>query len=354
MPVYLPQKFGCLLAGRQQRGGTHQNANAGNRQSGLSMGYQQNNRTAENHTAGRKGFFAFDRLTGIRTGCRIQRALRSELLTEAKIEIRNRCNHGNQGNQAGIDNEIAEGISQRGSDDDIGRISAHGSGTAQIRAENLGQNHRNRVKSQQVRQFHRDRRQKQDHRNTVNKHGENRGEQHEHQKQRNHPIMHLAGKGHTQPTEKSTLRHAFHHDHHTANEENGFPVDSDRRGCFARMVPERWVRNAVETQRLLHGLRTVHAKAKHNRQCQKAAHKRHNMTRNLFHDDQNEHHNKNQNCCNLCHKSPSFSHNQTNQPHQNTNHIPPTPVNNSARTVKFPFASCRNPLRFFIQIATFR
>ena len=71
----------------------------------------------------------------------------------------------------------------------IRRISAHGGGTTQIGAEDLGQNHRYRVKLKKLCQFNGNRCQKQNYRDAVNKHGKNKGHQHKGNKQRNGPVM---------------------------------------------------------------------------------------------------------------------------------------------------------------------
>ena len=74
----------------------------------------------------------------------------TQFLVEYQIEIQYDHNQGNACDHTGIGQEIREGISQGSTDDDIGGISAHGSGSSQIRTEHFCQNHRHRIEFQQL------------------------------------------------------------------------------------------------------------------------------------------------------------------------------------------------------------
>ena len=117
------------------------------------MGYQQCYRTQENNGADDKALFIGDRLGRIRViliaACRSCLA-RTQLLVEYQVKIQYNYDQGNTCDQSGIGQEIREGISQGSTDDDVGGISTHGSGSAQVRAEYLCQDHRHRIKFQQL------------------------------------------------------------------------------------------------------------------------------------------------------------------------------------------------------------
>ena len=117
------------------------------------MGYQQCYCTQENNGADDKALFIGNRLGRIRVSlvaadcCRLAG---TQLLVEYQVKIQYNYDQRNTCDQTGIGQEIREGISQGSTDDDVGGISTHGSGSAQIRTEYLCQDHRHRIEFQQL------------------------------------------------------------------------------------------------------------------------------------------------------------------------------------------------------------
>ena len=136
-----------------QRHDSDKHADAGYGQTGLCMGYQQYYRTQENNGADDKALFIGDRLGRVRisliaAGC--YRLAGTQFLVKYQIKIQYNYDQGNTCDQTGIGQEIREGVSQGSTDDDVGGISTHGSGSTQVRAEYLCQDHRNRIEFQQL------------------------------------------------------------------------------------------------------------------------------------------------------------------------------------------------------------
>ena len=126
---------------------------AGYGQSSLCMGHQQYYCTQEDNSADNKSLFVGNGLGRIRVGlvtacCSCLTG--TQFLVEYQIEIQYDHNQGNACDHTGIGQEIREGISQGSTNDDIRGISAHGSGSSQIRTEHFCQNHRHRIEFQQL------------------------------------------------------------------------------------------------------------------------------------------------------------------------------------------------------------
>ena len=117
------------------------------------MGHQQYYCTQEDNSADNKSLFVGNGLGRIRVGlvaaCCSSLA-GSQFLVEYQIEIQYDHDQGYTCDHTGIGQEIREGISQGSTDDDVGGISTHGSGSAQIRTEYLCQDHRHRIEFQQL------------------------------------------------------------------------------------------------------------------------------------------------------------------------------------------------------------
>lgn len=68
-----------------------------------------------------------------------------QLAAEGEVEEDEHEDERDAGHQTGVIQEIEEGVTQRGADDDVGGVTAHGGGTAQVGTEDLSQNHGDRV-----------------------------------------------------------------------------------------------------------------------------------------------------------------------------------------------------------------
>ena len=152
--------------------------------------YQKDYRDQENTKAHIKCGPVFHDGIGIRAAdLRSMHFILLHLSSENKKEVQHREDHTDQCDHTGIGEKVSERQSERCPDDDIGRIAAHGSGTAEVGTENLRHDHRHRIKLQQLRQFDGDRCQKQHNSDAVDKHGQHAGHDHKAHKKRNDAVM---------------------------------------------------------------------------------------------------------------------------------------------------------------------
>jgi len=243
--VHPPQQLPCVLPGGGQGQQGDEDAHEGHGQAGLGMGGQQDHCQDEDDAAAAKVLPVGDGGLGVRAGGGQELVLYVvglELLAVAEVEEDQGGDEGDPGHGAGVGDEVPEGVAQRGADDDVGRIAAHGCRAAQIGAEDLCQDHGQGIEAQQAGQLNGHRRQEEDDGDAGDEHGQHSGDDHEGQKQRRGPVFHTGGQTQAHPADEAGLGHAFHHDHHPGDENDGGPVDpGGALGLRAGGVPEHWV-----------------------------------------------------------------------------------------------------------------
>ena len=213
---------------------------------------------------------------------------RLERLAEAQPEENQHEHKADADDDAGVFNEVREGIAERGADDDVGGIAAHGGGAAEVGAEDLRQDHRNGVKAQDLRQLQRDGREKQHDRDAVDEHGQKRGHGHEAQQQRHDVVVRELCQRQAQPTEEAGFAEALDHDHHTGDEEDGRPVDAG--ACALRSaVPEVGAEDRTEVQSIFDRVPAVHADAEHDHEHEGCTAKGDILALEFVHDDERKH-----------------------------------------------------------------
>ena len=274
------------------------------------MGHQQQHRHQENGHVDNKGLPAGNGRPGVqrhgRGAGRLIPAL--NLPAEAEIEIGHHHHHAQQGNEPCVPEKIPKGQPQGRANDDVGRVPAHGGRTAQVGGENLRDNQRNRIKLQQVGQADTGHRQKQNHCNAVNEHGQHRRQDHKADHQRHRLIVDQLGQAQAQPVKESRLAHSLHHNHHPADEENGAPVDAgvhliDR---HVASVPEGGLRHALQAQRLPHIGEALHGQ-------QKDHHQGHQIPGEFLPDNLHKHDHKNYHGQDLTYHAPFLPWEKTGQ-----------------------------------------
>ena len=282
---------------RHQYGGD--TADGGHRQLRLCVGDQQHHHQQEHGAAGDEGPPIRDGGGGVWIGD-IRGALTLTLpqdAAEAEVEVQHCGHQTDQHDNAGVGEEIEEGQTQRGTDDDVGGIAAHGGTAAQIGTEDLRQDHGNRVEAQGTAQLRRDGGQKQNDGDAVDEHGQHGCHDHEAHQQRHGAVMDRLGQLQAQPAKDAHVAHALHHHHHARNEHDGGPVDAA--GGLRCAVPEGALAEGGQVQGIPYGPAIVHTDAEYQHQHQCAAAQRHPLAGDAVQHDQQEHDDKNYQRCNF-------------------------------------------------------
>ena len=112
------------------------------------MGDQQDDGAQEDNGADDEGSLVGDGFLGCgHCGNLFRGSVRIlQLTAEGEVEEDEHKDERDASQQTGVVQEIEERIPQRGADDDIWGVTAHGGGTAQVGTEDFGQDHGDRVK----------------------------------------------------------------------------------------------------------------------------------------------------------------------------------------------------------------
>ena len=105
--------------------------------------------------------------------------------------------------------------------------------------------------------------------------------------------MHQLRQLHAEPAEEAGFRHAFYHNHHARDKDNGSPINAGR--AFFRAacrIPEADGENAPEVEGFCDCVHASHREAEDACQSQDAACQCYMVPFNLVHHNQDEHSNK--------------------------------------------------------------
>ena len=150
-------------------------------------------------------------------------------------------------------------VIQGSTQDDVGGIAAHGGRTAQVGAENLGNDHRGRVELQKTAHLDRGHHHEEHHGDAVHEHGQQGREGHECHQDQGGLKADLLGQPQTDPVKETGLAHLLCQDHHAQQEEDGTPVDARIKFGDAHVgKPEGKVKKAVHTEGLPKGGEAPH------------------------------------------------------------------------------------------------
>ena len=234
----------------KQRQRRNDHADAGNRQTRLRVRHEQHDRQQEYGSARAEGSAVRDGAGRLRADDRpaVRVLLTQQLLAEAQPEINGDSREADRDDRAGIFDEVKERIAKRSADDDVRRVAAHGRRAAEVRAEDLREDHRHGVELHRLRQLERDGGEKEHDRDAVDEHRKHRRKAHEADEQRHHMVVNELCERQAQPAEEARLTKPLDHDHHARDEENGGPVDA-RRALLARPVPEGQLKKRAKVER---------------------------------------------------------------------------------------------------------
>ena len=295
---------GALLARDKRRehgeeGCDH--ADERDREAGLRVRHEKANDEEEDDDVGDKGLVVCDRVLGIGVNrVRVAQSLaRFELLTEAEVEVDDRKDEADACDCTRIRQEIKKREAERGADDDVGGISAHRGRAAEVRAEDLCEDHRDGVELQRPRELDRDGREEEDDGDAVDEHRQKRRDRAEADEQGDGVVVDLFGNPQAQPAEDAGLAETLDHDHHAGDEDDRLPVDADG-DALGFSVPEGGREDGLDVQRVDDGLAAVQAEAEHNGDHETAADERDVLALDLVHDDHHEHREKDHDCNDLC------------------------------------------------------
>ena len=209
--------------GHEQRQRCDDHADARDGQPGLRVRHEQRDRDEKHDHIRNERLAVGDggRRGGADSVGRTGGLARLERLAEAQPEEHQHEHKADADDDAGVFNEVREGIAERGADDDVGGIAAHGGGATEVGTEDLRQDHRNGVKAQDLRQLQRDGREKQHDRDAVDEHGQKRRHGHEAQQQRHDVVVRELCQRQAQPAEEAGFAETLDHNHHTGDEEDG-------------------------------------------------------------------------------------------------------------------------------------
>ena len=102
--------------------------------------------------------------------------------------------------------------------------------------------------------------------------------------------MNQLGQLHAQPTEEAGGSHAFHHDHHASDEDDGLPVDAGGSlNGVAGLIPKVGAEDALYIQGLPDGGQAVHTQDEHQNHHQQATDKSDDLPFDLIHHDEHKH-----------------------------------------------------------------
>ena len=101
--------------------------------------------------------------------------------------------------------EVCEVESQRGAEDDVGRVTDECGSSAGICGATFRHHHGDRVKFQQPPKLKRERREKQHDRDAIHEHGHDGGEDDQNHEQRNRVIIKFLQRAHRQPGEETSF-----------------------------------------------------------------------------------------------------------------------------------------------------
>ena len=146
--VHLFEQVDGVLAGGDEGEQGDKDADGGHGQASFRMGDQQDDGAQEDNGADDEGSLVGDGFLGCgHCGDLFRGSVRIlQLTAEGEVEEDEHKDERDASQQTGVVQEIEEGIPQRGADDDIWGVTAHGGGTAQVGTEYFGQDHGDRVK----------------------------------------------------------------------------------------------------------------------------------------------------------------------------------------------------------------
>lgn len=228
----------------------------------------------------------------------------ADLLVHDDVEVDQREDKTDACDRTGVGDEVAERVVQRGTDDDVRRVTAHGGRATEVGAEDFCNDHRARIEPQESGQLDGGAGQEQDDRDAVDEHRQRRGQCHECDEDLDRVVFDGLGEGQAEPFEEACMSHAFDHDHHTADEQDRSPVDTARFfGGFVCRIPERRMENVLECQCVNDRLRAAHADAEDENDHQKTGAEGDQVPRDLLHDDHHEHDDEDTDCEDLRNQS---------------------------------------------------
>lgn len=212
----------------------------GNGEAGLCVGDEQDDCDREDDDAGEEVALALDdfiRFRILEQGRVFDFA--ADLLVHDDVEVDQREDKTDACDRTGVGDEVAERVVQRGADDDVRRVTAHGGRAAEVGAEDFCDDHRTRIEPQESGQLDGGAGQEQDDRDAVDEHRQRRGQGHECDEDLDRVVFDGLGEGQAEPFEEACVSHAFDHDHHATDEQDRGPVDAARFfGGFVCRIPE--------------------------------------------------------------------------------------------------------------------
>ena len=214
--------FAAGQAQNDQRQNRDDHADARDGKLRLRVRDEQHDRQQENACARKKCLLVRDgrRRLGTGDGAAVGMLGALKFLAEAEREVNEHEHKADRHDRAGIFDEVEECVAERGADDDVRRVAAHGRRAAEVRAEDLREDHRHGVELHRLRQFERDGGEKQHDRDAVDEHRQKRRERHKADEQRHRAVVYELGKRQAQPAEKARLAEALDHDHHAGDKQD--------------------------------------------------------------------------------------------------------------------------------------